>query len=260
MIWPGNLAAVTLMNAMHEESAPADPTIIGGSMPRYRWFSLMTLASFIYYFIPGFFAQFLSMFAFVTWMAPNSPVINQIFGGATGLGWLPITFDWAQVVGYVGSPMVPPWHAIANTLIGVVVFYSVGCALLHFTGVWYAAYLPMSDPNTYANTGSTYNVSRILTPEFTLDEEAYHGYSPLFVSTTFAMSYGMSFAAISALVVYTYLHHGHTIWKQYKSSTTEKPDIHMRMMRKYREAPTWWYMSLFVIVRPLALERTVPAL
>ena len=67
-------------------------------------------------------------------------------------------------------------------------------------------------------------------------------------STTFAISYGLSFAAIVALVVYTYLHHGKTIWRQYKSSTSEKPDVHMKMMRKYKEAPTWWYMSLFGIV------------
>jgi SNF family Na+-dependent transporter len=67
-------------------------------------------------------------------------------------------------------------------------------------------------------------------------------------STTFAVSYGLSFAAISALVVYTWLHSRKTIWKQYQNSTSEKPDIHMRLMRKYPEAPTWWYMSLFVIV------------
>jgi len=68
------------------------------------------------------------------------------------------------------------------------------------------------------------------------------------VSTTFAISYGLSFAAISALVVYTFLNHGKTIWRQYKSSTSEKPDIHMKLMRKYKEAPTWWYMSLFSVV------------
>lgn len=58
----------------------------------------------------------------------------------------------------------------------------------------------------------------------------------------------MSFAAISSLVVYTYLHHGKYIWKQYMNSTTEKPDIHMKLMRKYKEAPTWWYLTLFSIV------------
>ncbi|KAH8199653.1 hypothetical protein TruAng_006183 [Truncatella angustata] len=248
MIWPGNLVSVVLMNAMYEKHTPNDPTVIGGNMPRYRWFSYVTLGAFLYYFIPGFFAQFLSVFAFATWLAPNSPVINQLFGGSTGLSLLPITFDWTQIAGYIGSPLIPPWHAIANTLIGVVVFFIGLASAFHYTGVWYAQFLPMSDASTYDNTGSHYNTTRILTPEFTLDEEAYKNYSPLFISTTFAMSYGLSFAAITSLIVYTYLHHSKTIWRQYKNSTTEKPDIHMKLMRKYKEAPTWWYMTLFSVM------------
>ena len=248
MIWPGNLVSVTLMNAMYEKPMPPDRTILGGSMPRYRWFALVTLGSFIYYFIPGFLAQFLSSFAFVTWMAPDSPVINQLFGQTTGLSLVPITFDWTQISGFIGSPLIPPWHAIANTLIGVVVFFVFGAAAVHYSGIWYGPYLPMSDSGTYDNTGKAYNVSRILTAEFRLDEEAYRNYSPLFLSTTFAISYGLSFAAITALVVYTYLHHGGTIWRQYRDSTTEKVDVHMKMMMRYKEAPTWWYLSLFALV------------
>jgi OPT family small oligopeptide transporter len=251
MIWPGNLVAVTLMNAMYEKNDVRDPSVIGGAMPRYRWFAIMTFVSFAYYFIPGFFAQFLSSFAFMTWMWPKSPVINQLFGYNTGLSLIPITFDWTQITGYIGSPLVPPWHAIANTMIGVVVFFIFLASALHYSGAWYSQFLPMSDSSTYDNTGKHYDVHRVLTPQFTLDEEAYKNYSPLFLSTTFAISYGLSFAAISALVVYTFLHHGKTIWRQYKSSTSEKPDIHMKLMRKYQEAPTWWYMSLFSIMLAL---------
>ena len=109
MIWPGNLVSVTLMNAMYENNDRPDPTIIGGNMPRYRWFGIITLCAFVYYFIPGFLAQFLSVFAFATWIAPNNPVVNQLFGGTTGLSILPITFDWTQIAGFVGSPLIPPW-------------------------------------------------------------------------------------------------------------------------------------------------------
>lgn len=72
-------------------------------------------------------------------------------------------------------------HAIANTLIGVVTFFIFLTSVLHYSGVWYSQYLPMSDSSTYDNTGSSYNVTRILTPQFTLDEEAYKNYSPLFL-------------------------------------------------------------------------------
>jgi hypothetical protein len=110
MIWPSNLVAVTLLNAMHESGNDRDPRVFGGNMPRYKWFTIITGCSFVYYFIPGFLAQFLSIFAFVTWIAPRNVVVNQLFGGQTGLSLLPITFDWTQIAGYVGSPLIPPWY------------------------------------------------------------------------------------------------------------------------------------------------------
>lgn len=39
----------------------------------------------------------------------------------------------------------------------------------------------MSDTHTYDNTGQRYDINRVLTPDFTLDEEAYKNYSPLFI-------------------------------------------------------------------------------
>lgn len=116
MIWPENLAGVTLMNAMYERNDAPDPSILGGTMHRYKWFVIVTACSFFYYFIPGFLAQFLSIFAVATWMAPQNPVVNQLFGGQTGLSLLPITFDWTQIAGYVGSPLIPPWY-VKNVLI-----------------------------------------------------------------------------------------------------------------------------------------------
>ena len=43
------------------------------------------------YYLPV--AKFLSVFAFVTWIRPKSVVLNQLFGGTTGLSIIPITFD-----------------------------------------------------------------------------------------------------------------------------------------------------------------------
>jgi OPT family small oligopeptide transporter len=253
MIWPSNLVSVTLMSAMYETAPKPDPTVFGGKIARYRWFAYVAIAAFVYYFIPGFLAQFLSIFAFATWIAPNNVVVNQLFGGTSGLSLLPITFDWTQISGFVGSPLIPPWFSIANTLIGVVTFYIFGASALHYSGTWSSKFLPMSDSATYDNVGASYNVTRIITPDFTLDLEAYKAYSPLFLSTTFALSYGLSFAAISSLIIYTYLNHGKQIWHQFRNSTTEEPDIHMKLMRKYEEAPTWWYMILFVLMIGLSL-------
>ena len=85
-------------------------------------------------------------------------------------------------------------YAIANTLIGVVVFYVIGCSALHFSGAWYAEFLPMSDPNTYDNTGAPYNTSRVLNKDYTLDAEAYEKYSPLFIRYALGESNDQTFA------------------------------------------------------------------
>lgn len=72
-------------------------------------------------------------------------------------------------------------HAIANTMIGVVFFFSFLAPVLHYSGVWYSKYLPMSDSNTYDNKGNEYDVDNILGPGIVLDEERYKSYSPLFL-------------------------------------------------------------------------------
>lgn len=110
MIWPSNLAVVSLLTTMHESNQSAlDPAVFGGNMPKLRWFFIVAMSMFVYYFIPGFLMQCLSIPAFLTWAAPSNAVINQLFGGTTGISLIPLTLDWAQIAGYVGSPLIPPW-------------------------------------------------------------------------------------------------------------------------------------------------------
>ncbi len=66
-------------------------------------------------------------------------------------------------------------------MVGVVLFFILLTSVLHYSGTWYSQYLPMSDSSTYDNTGRHYNVSRVLSADYTLDVEAYNKYSPLFL-------------------------------------------------------------------------------
>lgn len=109
MIWPTNLVNVSLMNAMHDKHDKPDPRVFGGSMSRYKWFTLVSAVSFFYFFLPGYLAKCLSLFAPLTWLAPQNVVVNQLFGENSGMSLLPITFDWSQIAGYIGSPMMTPW-------------------------------------------------------------------------------------------------------------------------------------------------------
>ncbi|RYP64832.1 hypothetical protein DL769_006507 [Monosporascus sp. CRB-8-3] len=205
----------------------------GWSIGRYRFF---------------LYVMGLSYFTFVTWVAPNNVVVNKVFGGLHGYGILPTTLDWAVITSYTGSPLVPPFHAIANILAGVVVFFLIVSCGIHFSGLWYAAYFPVQSSKSFDNTGSTYNVSRILNDQMQFDEGKYFTYSPLFLSTQFALCYGLAFAAVSAVFVHVLLYHGADIKRQFRQARNQEDDIHMRLMKKYRETPDWWYLAVFVVM------------
>ncbi|KAG6914552.1 hypothetical protein DXG01_016661 [Tephrocybe rancida] len=99
---------------------------------------------------------------------------------------------------------------------------------------------------SYDNQQKEYNVTRILTPESTIDLDAYRAYSPLFISTTFAISYGLSFASITATLVHTFLYFRKQIWVQSRRTLSQQPDIHARLMSRYPQVPEWWYLTIFL--------------
>ena len=247
MIWPLDLVNVAFMYALHDHSRTDPTTSNGWKIGRYRWFLYVFAASFCWYWIPGFIFQALSQFAFATWIAPNNVNVNKIFGTFTGMALLPITFDWTMVTAFTGSPLIPPWHALANIAISVVVFFWIVCAGWNWSGAFYSDYLPYSTSGSFDNTAQPYNVSMILTPDFRLDVEKYKAYSPLFLSTTFSMAYALSFAALPALILHTGLNYGKEIWLRWKDKNHDLDDIHARMMRKYNPVPNWWFIILFLI-------------
>lgn len=106
--------------------------------------------------------------------------------------------------------------------------------------------MPISSRTSYDNTGAAYNVTQIINADASLNLAAYKAYSPLFLSTTFAVSYGLSFASITATITHSYLYFRKQIWTQARRSMHEQPDIHARLMSKYRQVPEWWYAGIFV--------------
>ncbi|KAJ5762703.1 Sexual differentiation process protein isp4 [Penicillium manginii] len=256
MIWPSTLINTALFSALHDHSKPDPRKVSGWKIGRYGLFLAAMTASFCWYWFPGYIAPFLSVFAWVTWIKPNNVVINQLFGGWTGLSLLPMTFDWTQISGFNFSPLIAPWYAIANTLIGMVIFFWICTAGIHYKGLFYSEYLPISDSQSYDNTGNIYNVSKILTPEFTFDPVKYKEYSPLFLSTTFTLCYGLSFAGIIAVIVHTGLFHGSDIWARFRQAGAETEDVHSRLMARFKTVPMWWYGAVTLIMIGIALGVT----
>jgi hypothetical protein len=103
----------------------------------------------------------------------------------------------------------------------------------------------MVSSHSFDNTGIQYNVSKIINDDSSFNLEAYQAYSPLFLSVSFAVAYGISFASITATLTHTYLYYRKQIWTQARRSLSEQPDIHARLMSVYKEVPDWWYLTIF---------------
>lgn len=81
--------------------------------------------------------------------------------------------------------------------------------------------MPILSSAVFDDTGKPYDVSRILTPDFLFDREAYEKYSRVYLPITYVLAYAVQFAGLSALVTHTACWHGKDIWKQSNKSFAE---------------------------------------
>lgn len=214
MIWPATLMSTAMFTTLHKSS---NKRADGWEISRFRFFVYAWAAAFLWYFIPGLLMPALSTFSVLTWFDPNNVVLANLFGIRSGLGLLPVTFDWAYIA-FIGSPLTTPWWAAANVLAGVAIVMWVVAPIMYYSNALYTAYMPIMSSAVFDNTGQQYNVSKILTESFHFDPEAYLKYSPIYLPVTYLLSYTVQFASLTALVTHTYCWHGKDIWEQTKES------------------------------------------
>ncbi|KAJ7025530.1 small oligopeptide transporter [Mycena alexandri] len=237
MIWPNSLVSCALFNTLHSQSYAGVGKHPGMSRER---FSFTPSWGRPFDFVPGYLFQGLrcSYCLQACWIAPDNVIVNQLFGYRSGLGFSVITFDWNQIA-YIGSPLATPWWAEVNGFLVPVLYY---------TNTWRAQYLPISSISAFDNTGKYYNHTRII-KDGKLDMEAYNAYSPLYLSTTFAMSYGLSFMSITATIAHAILHFSAPIKLHFKRSLREQPDVHAKLMMSYPQGyPPQFVTFIFACV------------
>lgn len=282
MIWPGTLMSAAMFTTLHkEENKPAN----GWTMSRWKFFYVVWLSAFIFYFLPGLLMPALSYFNVITWFAPDNVVVANLFGVVSGLGLFPVTFDWAQIA-YIGSPLLTPFWAAMNVVGGLVLVMWIAAPIAYYLNIFYSSYMPMLSASVFDNTGKIYDVSRILGDGFVFDREKYSSYSRVFLPITYVLSYGLQFAGLASLLTHTACWHGRDIWTQWQRSLREadddgkaayqpvggernghspvasnstfmrsnsgmddlmgREDVHNRLMKKYKDAPMTWYLLTFV--------------
>ncbi|KAH8912278.1 OPT-domain-containing protein [Coniochaeta sp. PMI_546] len=217
MIWPGTLMSAAMFTTLHkEENKEAN----GWKISRWKFFYVIWLGGFLFYFLPGLLMPALSYFNVITWFAPDNVVVANLFGVVSGLGLFPLTFDWAQIA-YIGSPLLTPFWAAMNVVGGLVIVMWIIAPIAYYSNWLYASYMPILSAAVFDNKGHIYDVSKILTEDFLFDKEAYQNYSRVFLPITYVLSYGVQFAGLASLLTHTACWHGSDIWRQWTRSLKE---------------------------------------
>ncbi|KAG0199496.1 hypothetical protein BGX28_007254 [Mortierella sp. GBA30] len=251
MIWPGTLVSASLFRSLHASVDEDDHS----RMSRMKYFCLVSAGMFIYYWLPGFIFPTIGTIAWICWIKPDNIVLAQLTG-SNGLGIGVIGLDWSAVSTYV-QPLVTPWFAQLNILVGFIAFAYIIIPLAYYTDLWGSKNFPILTPTLYLANGTVYNKTLVLDNKGLLDEDAYLAYGPLRMDSFFAMAYGVGFAGLTATIMHVLLYNGKEIVERWKSARAENEDIHSRLMRVYPEVPDWWYIALFLVTFALSMVTCV---
>ncbi|ODQ82654.1 hypothetical protein BABINDRAFT_74823 [Babjeviella inositovora NRRL Y-12698] len=268
-MWPTLLPTLALNRAMLKDEKLQ--IINGWKVSRFNFFYIVFGGMFLYFWFPDYLFTALSVFNWMTWIAPNNFNLAAITGSVYGLGLNPIaTFDWNYMTQIIQHPLATPWYTIANIYIGSIIAFFCIIGVYWSNHLW-TGYLPINSNGLYTNTGKPFMVTEILT-NGVFDEAKYQAYSPPYYSAANLVLYGAYFAIYPFSVVYTSMIEWtgmaasfRQVWyslKDYKRSNFAGfNDPHCRMMSKYKEVPDWWFLAVLVfsIVLSILCVKLYPA-
>ncbi|CAK7229702.1 hypothetical protein SBRCBS47491_007337 [Sporothrix bragantina] len=258
-VWPTSLVTIALNTAFHSNKPVRHRGPFGRliTMSRLRFFFVVFACMFVYFWLPNVLFVAMSIFNWMSWIAPNNVHLNSIVGFNNGLGLNPLpTFDWNNIIHFGADPLMLPFFTTFNKFAGS--FFSLFIIL----GLWYSnafnsSYLPLNSNRVFDHHGKLYNVSRAVDAEGLFSAEKYESYSPAFLSAGNINIYIFSFAIYTATLTYAVLYQ----WTEIKLGFIEfynsfRPsrardmsryeDVHNRLMRSYKEVPEWWFAAVLL--------------
>ena len=256
--WPVNLVTSNLLHTFHSNSMMTS----GISKDRMNMFKWVLLMAFIFHFLPGFFMPVLQSVAVVCLsyggavgdlgnisIFPSSlspvdprPFLSQLGSGLNGGGIGSISFSWESIGSL--APLYTPLWAQLNYLIANYAFTWVIIPILFHYNFWDSQTFPIYSTDAFNVNGTYYNLSAVVNTDYHLNTKKYEAYSPLRLSPFWALTYGCSFAAITASIIHVIVYHGDEIGYNLKESTE---DIHTRLMKKYKSVPLIWHCIILAL-------------
>ncbi|EFX04527.1 isp4 protein [Grosmannia clavigera kw1407] len=247
MYYPGVLPNVALLNAMHR-----NPTVTKKSL---KFFAYVSCITFVYQFFPGVIFPMLSSLPLLCYMAHGKWKGFVLGSGYYGYGLLDISLDW----NYIGffSPLYTPLWANASMIGGALMASWMIYPIMYFTNTLNALTFPPMSSGTFDQDGQRYNVSRVLTPNYRLNQTAMDEYSRPHWAPSYAMYFFWGFACSTGAIVYSVLWYGKSsytaIVDAFKGRRTDYNDPYIQLMSRTKRVPHWWYIVLLVVCVALSL-------
>ncbi|KAE8810434.1 Oligopeptide transporter 4 [Hordeum vulgare] len=145
----------------------------------------------------------------------------------------------------LGSPLVTPFFATANILVGYVLLVYIMLPVAYWVLNLYSAsrYPPFSN-ELFDASGQLYNIHNIVNDKFEIDMDAYAKQGRIHLSLFFAVSYGLGFATIATTLSHVTFFYGKYMYQRFRESYKGKMDVHARLMKRYDDIPNWWFYIL----------------
>jgi hypothetical protein len=159
--------------------------------------------------MPGYLFPALTSLSWVCWVFSKSVTAQQLGSGMKGLGIGAFTLDWATVSSFLLSPLVSPFFATVNIFFCYVLFVYVVMPTAYWGfNLHNAKTFPIFSSHLFMSNGTEYKIGAIVNDQFELDMDAYNKLGRVNISMFFALSYGLSFATISATITHVGLFYG----------------------------------------------------
>ncbi|KZT10438.1 OPT oligopeptide transporter [Laetiporus sulphureus 93-53] len=238
--YPTYISVVNLLQSLHYGNAL--------NQKRRKYFWVVFTLIFFWEWIPQYSFPLLTAISIIC-IADNGrhDWIRNLFGAGSsneGIGLLSFSTSWTLIT--QGYPLVWPWQTLGMA-IGYVVLM-----VCYYKNVFNGRNTDWMSTSLFFPNGTSYNQSLILNADNSLNVTKLDEVGLPQFTTTYALSqmcYNFSFGAAFVHVI---LWH----WKDLKKAcrevkfwrgSEEVDDPHYREMKKYKEVPQWWYLTLFAI-------------
>ncbi|KAI0305716.1 OPT oligopeptide transporter [Multifurca ochricompacta] len=242
--YPTYISVVTLLQSLH----------FGGLLnyKKRRFFWIVFVAIFFWEWIPQYPFPLLTAISVIC-LASNgrSTFVRNLFGAGSsneGLGLLSFSTSWTLIT--QGNPLVWPWQTQVNSYIGMALGYIV-LTSCYYGDVFGGRDLAFMSTSLFGNDGNVYNQTAILTPDSKLDPTQLAEVGLPRYTTTYAISQLAFNCSLGAAIVHILIWN----WRELSEavgrmrSAVDKKEIddpHYNEMKKYREVPMSWYLTLFI--------------